>query len=81
MWNEFNQVVQCHNCGEIYVPQSKQLDALQQGRIEGATWMKDEIKKRQFNFVGQSPLMNLNQQVVQVTSIDAISLDELKEIK
>jgi hypothetical protein len=20
MWNEFNKVVQCHNCGHVYVP-------------------------------------------------------------
>ena len=20
MWNEFNNVVQCHNCGQVYVP-------------------------------------------------------------
>ncbi len=23
MWNEFNGVVQCHNCGHVYVPRQK----------------------------------------------------------
>lgn len=23
MWNEFNGVVQCHNCGHVYVPKVK----------------------------------------------------------
>lgn len=27
MWNEYNKVVQCHNCGHIYVPKDYSNDA------------------------------------------------------
>ena len=28
MWNEFNKVVQCHNCGHVWVPKCPELIAV-----------------------------------------------------
>ncbi len=44
-WNEFNKVVQCHNCGEIYVPVSQVHTAFQQGRQDCMKWVGEECKK------------------------------------
>lgn len=30
MWNEFNKVVQCHNCGHVWVPKCPELIAVAQ---------------------------------------------------
>ena len=27
MWNEYNHVVQCHNCGEVYTPAGTKMDS------------------------------------------------------
>ena len=33
-WNEFNKVVQCHSCGQVYEPKPKEKDLTQKGEGE-----------------------------------------------
>lgn len=41
MWNEFNKVVQCHNCGHVWVPKCPELIAVAKaanGLSFGSDW-------------------------------------------
>lgn len=48
-WNPFNGVVQCHNCGTVYVPQKEVLMAYNKGVDRTMKWVsetcKEQIKK------------------------------------
>lgn len=39
MWNQFNKVVQCHNCGEIYVPADLARTAYRKGTEDTMKWV------------------------------------------
>lgn len=45
MWNEFNKVVQCHNCGQVWNPKCPELIAVARAanRLVSATTVADQI--------------------------------------
>lgn len=46
MWNEFNKVVQCHNCGEVWTPISRHLEAYKRGQEHTMKWVSEECKRQ-----------------------------------
>ena len=48
MWNEFNKVVQCHNCGHVWVPKCPELIAIAQAVNK---WNKCETSEQSYELV------------------------------
>lgn len=54
MWNEFNQVVQCHACGSIYVPKDKACEDLQ-GHLDVANVTIAELREALAHYKNSPP--------------------------